>query len=130
MFQHDLHLLTNPFVLVCIGNKDWWSEWLCTVRLETCLGLTDLSSELSVGCEDDTKVVSSAKDAASRLLTFLKCSLELNRPENKGLEKAISFLEPIKQSIDEAAVTKGGPISWADLIQIAGVCYTSSMSIS
>ncbi|KAG0571136.1 hypothetical protein M758_6G204500 [Ceratodon purpureus] len=45
--------------------------------------------------------------------------LELNRPENKGLEKAISFLEPIKQSIDEAAVTKGGPISWADLIQIA-----------
>lgn len=52
---------------------------------------------------------------------FLKCSLELSRPENKGLEKAISFLENIKKSIDEAAVEKGGAITWADLVQIAGM---------
>jgi L-ascorbate peroxidase len=45
--------------------------------------------------------------------------LELNRPENKGLEKAISFLGDIKKSIDEGAVTLGGDITWADLIQIA-----------
>lgn len=52
----------------------------------------------------------------------LLCSLELNRPENKGLEKAISFLGDIKKSIDEGAVTLGGDITWADLIQIAGIC--------
>ncbi|KAG0626851.1 hypothetical protein M758_2G156400 [Ceratodon purpureus] len=44
---------------------------------------------------------------------------ELSRPENEGLEKAINFLEIIKNSTDDAAVTKGGPISWADLIHIA-----------
>lgn len=44
---------------------------------------------------------------------------ELNRPENKGLERALSFLENIKKTIDEAAVTLGGPISYADLISIA-----------
>lgn len=59
----------------------------------------------------------------------MNCRLELNRPENKGLEKAIRFVEPIKQSIDEAAVTKGGPITWADLIHIAGMCqHTVSVS--
>lgn len=44
---------------------------------------------------------------------------ELNRPENKGLDKAMNFLENIKKSIDEAAATRGGPISYADLIHIA-----------
>jgi len=45
----------------------------------------------------------------------------LNRPENKGLEKAISLLENIKKTIDEGAVEKGGSITWADLVQIAGM---------
>ena len=49
----------------------------------------------------------------------MRCSAELTRPENKGLEKAISFLEDLKKRTDEGA--KGGPISWADLIHVAGM---------
>lgn len=45
--------------------------------------------------------------------------LELNRPENKGLEKAISLLENLKKTIDEGAADKGGSITWADLVQLA-----------
>lgn len=43
---------------------------------------------------------------------------ELERPENKGLEKAVKLLESVKADIDEGA--KGGPISWADIIQFGG----------
>ena len=52
-------------------------------------------------------------------LTLVRCSAELTRPENQGLEKAISFLEDLKKRTDEGA--KGGPISWADLIHVAGM---------
>lgn len=49
----------------------------------------------------------------------MRCSAELTRPENQGLEKAISFLGDLKKRTDEGA--KGGPISWADLIHVAGM---------
>jgi catalase (peroxidase I) len=61
---------------------------------------------------------------------MLKCSAELSRPENAGLEKAISFLENIKKSTDEAAIDKGGPISWADLIHIAGMYCRKARCLS
>ncbi|KAH7429563.1 hypothetical protein KP509_09G055900 [Ceratopteris richardii] len=44
-------------------------------------------------------------------------SSELNRQENKDLVEAIQTLETLKKDID--ADSKGGPITWADLIQIA-----------
>lgn len=51
-------------------------------------------------------------------LTFLRCSAELSRQENQGLEKEMSFLEDLKKTVDDGA--KGGPISWSDLIHLAG----------
>lgn len=41
---------------------------------------------------------------------------ELGRPENAGLDAAVTFLEGVKAEIDDGA--KGGPISYADLIQL------------
>lgn len=49
---------------------------------------------------------------------FLAWSSELSRPENKGLSAALNLLEEAKKEID--SYSKGGPISYADLIQYAG----------
>ncbi|MCO5610822.1 hypothetical protein L7F22_065064 [Adiantum nelumboides] len=45
-------------------------------------------------------------------------SAELNRAENKGLAGTVQLLELLKKEIDSSS--QGGPITWADLIQIAG----------
>lgn len=42
----------------------------------------------------------------------------MSRPENKGLGPALNLLEEAKKEIDSNS--KGGPISYADLIQYAG----------
>lgn len=47
----------------------------------------------------------------------IQFSSEINRPENKGLSSALSMLEGAKKEIDSNS--KGGPISFADLIQFA-----------
>lgn len=47
----------------------------------------------------------------------IRFSSEINRPENKNLAAALSFLEEAKKEID--SFSKGGPISYADLIQFA-----------
>ncbi|KAI5654891.1 hypothetical protein M9H77_32078 [Catharanthus roseus] len=47
----------------------------------------------------------------------IRLSSEINRPENKGLAAALSLLEDAKKEID--SYSKGGPISYADLIQFA-----------
>ncbi|GAB2255615.1 hypothetical protein Droror1_Dr00009393 [Drosera rotundifolia] len=47
---------------------------------------------------------------------LVKCS-EIERPENKGLSAALSFVEAAKKEID--SYSKGGPIGFADLIQLA-----------
>ncbi|XVF39568.1 hypothetical protein PTKIN_Ptkin01aG0044200 [Pterospermum kingtungense] len=44
-------------------------------------------------------------------------SSELSRPENKGLSGAVRLLDDVKNEID--SYSKGGPISYADLIQFA-----------
>ncbi|KAF5829308.1 heme peroxidase [Dunaliella salina] len=46
---------------------------------------------------------------------------ELSRPENKGLDAAIQKLKDVKAKIDEQVVS---PISWADLIYLAGKIST------
>lgn len=51
-------------------------------------------------------------------LCFSFWSSEISRPENKNLAAALSLLEEAKKEIDSDA--KGGPISYADLIQFAG----------
>ncbi|CAI7830223.1 unnamed protein product [Closterium sp. NIES-53] len=48
-------------------------------------------------------------------LSLLPTSEELSRPENKGLKAALQLLEGVKARVDKDA--KGGPISYADLIQ-------------
>ncbi|CAN0877313.1 Thylakoid lumenal 29 kDa protein, chloroplastic [Linum grandiflorum] len=45
----------------------------------------------------------------------VRFSSEMSRPENKGLSVALELLEEAKKEID--AKSKGGPISFADLIQ-------------
>ncbi|CAI9116247.1 OLC1v1017343C1 [Oldenlandia corymbosa var. corymbosa] len=47
----------------------------------------------------------------------IRFSSEISRPENKGLAAAMNFLEDAKKEID--SYSKGGPISYADLIQLA-----------
>ncbi|GAA0174070.1 hypothetical protein LIER_27536 [Lithospermum erythrorhizon] len=47
----------------------------------------------------------------------IRLSAEISRPENKGLAAALSLVEEAKKEID--SYSKGGPISYADLIQLA-----------
>ncbi|KAK7301170.1 hypothetical protein RJT34_12031 [Clitoria ternatea] len=47
----------------------------------------------------------------------IRFSSEISRPENKGLSGALKLLEEAKKEID--SYSKGGPISYADLIQYA-----------
>ncbi|ONM14285.1 Thylakoid lumenal 29 kDa protein chloroplastic [Zea mays] len=51
------------------------------------------------------------------ILSFLKQSPETSRPENSGLSSALDLLTEAKKEID--SFSKGGPISFADLIQFA-----------
>ncbi|XP_047329452.1 thylakoid lumenal 29 kDa protein, chloroplastic [Impatiens glandulifera] len=46
----------------------------------------------------------------------IRFSSEIARPENKGLLAALTFLEEAKKEID--GFSKGGPISFSDLIQL------------
>ncbi|XP_042056428.1 thylakoid lumenal 29 kDa protein, chloroplastic-like [Salvia splendens] len=46
----------------------------------------------------------------------IRLSSEISRPENKNLAAALSLLEEAKKEIDSDS--KGGPISYADLIQL------------
>ncbi|XP_028091068.1 thylakoid lumenal 29 kDa protein, chloroplastic-like [Camellia sinensis] len=55
-------------------------------------------------------------------------SSEISRPENKGLSAAMNLLEEAKKEID--SYSKGGPISFADLIQFAGCMSYLSPSLS
>ncbi|XP_057442522.1 thylakoid lumenal 29 kDa protein, chloroplastic isoform X2 [Lotus japonicus] len=47
----------------------------------------------------------------------IRFSSEISRPENEGLSAALNLLEEAKKEID--SYSKGGPISYADLIQYA-----------
>lgn len=50
---------------------------------------------------------------------------ELNRPENAGLKPLVARLAEVKAKIDEESATVGqGPLSWADLLVIAGKVAT------
>nr|KAJ0228009.1 hypothetical protein LSAT_V11C100037380 [Lactuca sativa] len=49
----------------------------------------------------------------------IRFSSEIERPENKGLSAALSMVEEAKKEID--SYSKGGPISYSDLIQLAGL---------
>ncbi|CAB4297688.1 unnamed protein product [Prunus armeniaca] len=52
----------------------------------------------------------------------IRFSSEISRPENKGLTAALNFIEEAKKEID--SYSKGGPISYADLIQLAAQSAT------
>eukprot|EP00475_Leptophrys_vorax_P016825 TRINITY_DN23339_c0_g1_i1.p1 TRINITY_DN23339_c0_g1~~TRINITY_DN23339_c0_g1_i1.p1 ORF type:complete len:395 (+),score=19.31 TRINITY_DN23339_c0_g1_i1:119-1186(+) len=47
----------------------------------------------------------------------IRFSEELSRPENAGLKGALALLEGAKKEIDAGPGEKGGPLSYADLIQ-------------
>ncbi|KAF8380800.1 hypothetical protein HHK36_028294 [Tetracentron sinense] len=54
----------------------------------------------------------------------IRFSSEISRPENKGLSAALSLVEEAKKEID--SFSKGGPISYADLIQYAAQSATKN----
>ncbi|KAK9757634.1 hypothetical protein RND81_01G175600 [Saponaria officinalis] len=54
----------------------------------------------------------------------IRFSSEINRPENKGLSAALNLVEEAKNKIDPQS--KGGPISFADLIQYAAQTATKA----
>ncbi|XP_058747761.1 thylakoid lumenal 29 kDa protein, chloroplastic [Vicia villosa] len=54
----------------------------------------------------------------------IRFSSEISRPENKGLSAALNFIEEAKKEID--SYSKGGPISYADLIQYAAQSATKA----
>ncbi|KAF6146219.1 hypothetical protein GIB67_011691 [Kingdonia uniflora] len=61
----------------------------------------------------------------------IRFSSEISRPENEGLSSALNLLEEAKKEID--LNSKGGPISYADLIQCAGercIAYSCLLIIS
>ncbi|CAH8375868.1 unnamed protein product [Eruca vesicaria subsp. sativa] len=53
-----------------------------------------------------------------RLDFVFTCSSEISRAENAGLSDGLALIEEAKKEID--SFSKGGPISYADLIQLAG----------
>lgn len=54
----------------------------------------------------------------------IRFSSEISRPENKVLSAALSLLEEAKKEID--SYSKGGPITYADLIQLAAQSATKA----
>ncbi|KAF3445917.1 hypothetical protein FNV43_RR11094 [Rhamnella rubrinervis] len=58
----------------------------------------------------------------------IRFSSEISRPENKGLSAALDLLEEAKKEID--SYSKGGPISFADLIQFGGQAATKATFIA
>ncbi|CAI8585598.1 unnamed protein product [Vicia faba] len=54
----------------------------------------------------------------------IRFSSEISRPENKGFSAALNFIEEAKKEID--SYSKGGPISYADLIQYAAQSATKA----
>ncbi|XP_049388076.1 thylakoid lumenal 29 kDa protein, chloroplastic [Solanum stenotomum] len=58
----------------------------------------------------------------------IRFSSEISRPENKGLDAALNLLEESKKVIDSDS--KGGPISYADLIQFAAQSAVKSTFIA
>lgn len=58
----------------------------------------------------------------------IRFSSEISRPENKGLSAALNLLEESKKEID--SYSKGGPISFADLIQYAAQSAVKSTFIA
>ncbi|KMZ62361.1 ascorbate peroxidase 4 [Zostera marina] len=58
----------------------------------------------------------------------IRFSSELSRPENSGLSDALAILEKSKQEID--MYSKGGPLSYSDLIQLAAQSAVKSTFLS
>ncbi|KAK4390088.1 Thylakoid lumenal protein, chloroplastic [Sesamum angolense] len=58
----------------------------------------------------------------------IRFSSEISRPENKNLAAALNFLEEAKKEID--SYSKGGPISYADLIQFGAQIAVKSTFLS
>ncbi|KAL6317590.1 hypothetical protein AAG906_030343 [Vitis piasezkii] len=58
----------------------------------------------------------------------IRFSSEISRPENKGLSAALNLLEESKKEID--SYSKGGPISFSDLIQYAAQSAVKSTFIA
>ncbi|KAG6547049.1 hypothetical protein Mapa_011666 [Marchantia paleacea] len=95
--------------------------------------LASVKEKLRVAVKDNQALVPDLmRLALNDALTFNKESktggsngsiiFELERPENRGLEAAVALLASVKKDID--AESKGGPIFWADLIQLGAQSAT------
>ncbi|KAK9219548.1 hypothetical protein WN943_008194 [Citrus x changshan-huyou] len=95
------------------------SEFISNIKetLQTALkGNPDLiPSLLTLALNDDMTYDKATKSGGPN--GSIRFSSEISRPENKGLSAAMNLLEEAKKEID--SYSKGGPISFADLIQYA-----------
>ncbi|XP_044511545.1 thylakoid lumenal 29 kDa protein, chloroplastic-like isoform X1 [Mangifera indica] len=95
------------------------SEFLSNVKeilLTALQGKQDLiPSILTLALNDAMTYDKAAKSGGAN--GSIRFSSEINRPENKGLSAALNLIEKVKKEID--SYSKGGPISFADLIQFA-----------
>ncbi|KAL2653653.1 hypothetical protein R1flu_021781 [Riccia fluitans] len=106
-----------------------------TQRFQRGAYLQSVREKLRVAVKDNQNLVPALmRLALNDALTYDKESktggpngsiiFELDRPENRGLKEAVTLLEGVKKDMDVEFETKGGPISWADLIQLGGQSAT------
>ncbi|XP_040951032.1 thylakoid lumenal 29 kDa protein, chloroplastic isoform X3 [Gossypium hirsutum] len=116
-----LHILfraskVKTSICVCRHNLRFRIEFVM-------LGNPDLiPSMLTLALNDAMTYDKATKSGGSN--GSIRFSSELSRPENKGLAAAMSLLDEAKKEID--SYSKGGPISYADLIQYAAQAAVKS----
>lgn len=141
-------LIGRRDILACLNvatvTAAVWSPLLCsesahaadlTQRIQRGKFLDSIKAKLRIAVKDNADLVPAfLRLALNDAATYdkasssggpngsIRFSSELNRSENKDLAVAVQFLESLKKDID--AESKGGPISWADLVQFAGQSAT------
>ncbi|KAI4318672.1 hypothetical protein MLD38_032348 [Melastoma candidum] len=95
------------------------SEFLSSVRVTLATGLKGspdlIPPVLTLALNDAITYDKATKTGGPN--GSIRFSSEISRPENKGLSAALSFVDDAKKEID--SYSKGGPISYSDLIQFA-----------
>ncbi|KAB2023726.1 hypothetical protein ES319_D06G038300v1 [Gossypium barbadense] len=102
------------------------SEFLSSIKETLAKAMTGnpdlIPSMLTLALNDAMTYDKATKSGGSN--GSIRFSSELSRPENKGLAAAMSLLDEAKKEID--SYSKGGPISYADLIQYAAQAAVKS----
>ncbi|XP_050215341.1 thylakoid lumenal 29 kDa protein, chloroplastic [Mercurialis annua] len=95
------------------------SEFQCNIKKTLSIALKEkpelIPSILTLALNDAMTYDKASKSGGPN--GSIRFSSEISRPENKELSAAFSLIDEVKKEID--SYSKGGPISFADLIQLA-----------